>query len=62
MKIFDALKWIAEGLNSISMIKRPDIIIDEVAEKKDIKNKTRAKRHELKRLKIEKKIEKFDKK
>ena len=56
---------ISEMLKSLSSIftvfkPRPEIV-EEKAERRDIKNKTRAKRHELKRIKLQKKIDRKSK-
>ena len=52
------LSEILEPLAKIFQIfKVRESIVQEKAEKRDIKNETRAKRHELKRIRIQKKID-----
>ena len=54
MKIDSILKSLA----SIFQVFKPrEAIVQEKAEKRDIKNETRKKRHELKRIKLQKKID-----
>ena len=55
ISITDILKSLA---TIVSSFKRPEAITKEAAKRKAIKNETRKKRHELKRLRLEKKIEK----
>jgi len=59
----DILKYLSGITTALaSIFKRNPKIADEVAERKDIKNKRRAKKTELKNLKTEKKIRKRKKK
>lgn len=59
------MNWesILKSIASITSVFKPnESIVRERAEKRDIKNETRKKRHELKRLRIQKKIDRRTKK
>lgn len=59
----DIFNQILKSLSGIFSVFKPrEAIVKEKAEKRDIKNKTRGKRHELKQLKIQKKINRKKKK
>jgi hypothetical protein len=59
MKIDSILKSLA----SIFQVFQPrEAIVKEKAEKRDIKNETRKKKHELKRLRLQKKIDRKERK
>jgi len=58
----EKLNQILKSLAAIFTVFQPrPEIVEEKAEKRDIKNKTRAKRHELKRLRIQRKIDRKSK-
>lgn len=59
------MNWesIFKSIAAIAQVFKPrEAIVQEKAEKRDIKNETRKKKHELKRLRLQKKIDRKERK